>query len=239
MNYVSGATAEEKRLVKAIQTAVGAQADNSIGPVTLVDIAVKVGANCFPLAVSLYEQPSIICKDILAFNPKAGCKGYKNSISGSFSYEKKPCSILVNDGKVVCGSACHAWMKKPESVLYGLKNGKHGLKRCLSADELPSGIEWAVGGLGLLDSYNPTVEGFTGAYSDVLRLTNHTMIGVKNGMIYLCYCKSMTAQQVNAFAKKLNLEYAVMLDGGHVAAINSVSTKINTAQVQYYAIQAV
>lgn len=239
MNYVSGATAEEKRLVKAIQTAVGAQADNSIGPVTLVDIAVKVKAKCFPLAVNLYEQPSIICDDILVFNPKTGCGSYTNSISGSFSYEKKPCSILVNDGKVVYGNSCHYWLKKPESVIYALKNGTHGIKRCISASELPSGVEWAVGGLGLLDNYNPTAEGFTGAYSDVLRLTNHTMIGVKNGKIYLCYCKNMTAQQVNAYAKKLNLEYAVMLDGGHVAAINSASTKINAAQVQYYAIQAV
>ena len=239
MNYVSGATAEEKRLVKAIQTAVGAQADNSIGPVTLVDIAVKVGAKCFPLAVNLYEQPSIICDDILVFNPKTGCGNYMNSISGSFSYQKNPCSILINGGKVVYGNSCHYWLKKPESVLYGLKTGKHGVKRCISSSELPSGVEWAVGGLGLLDSYNPTAEGFTGAYSDVLRRTNHTMIGVKNGKIYLCYCKNMTAQQVNAHAKKLNLEHAVMLDGGHVAAINSASTKINTAQVQYYAIQAV
>lgn len=239
MNYVSGTTAEEKRLVKAIQTAVGAKADNSIGPVTLTDIAVKVKVKCFPLAVNLYEQPSIICEDILVFNPKAGCKNYTNSISGSFSYEKKPCSILVNDGKVVCESACHAWLKKPESVLYGLKNGGHGVKRCLSASELPSGVKWAVGGLGLLDNYSPTAEGFTGQYSDVLRSTNHTMLGVKNGMVYLCYCKNMTAQQVNAYAKKLNLEYAIMLDGGHVAAINSASTKINTAQTQYYAIQAV
>ena len=238
MNYVSGVTTEEKRLVKAIQTAVGAQADNSIGPVTLVDIAVKVGAKCFPLAVNLYEQPSIICKDILVFNPKAGCKNYKNSISGSFSYQKNPCSILINDGKVLYGNSCHYWLKNPESVLYCLQNGKHGVKRCISASELPSGVEWAIGGLGLLDSYNPTAEGFTGAYSDVLRSTNHTMIGVKNGMVYLCYCKNMTAQQVNAHAKKLNLEHAVMLDGGHVAAINSEITKINTAQIQYYAIQA-
>lgn len=238
MEYVSGSTLEEKKLVKAIQTAVGAYVDNSIGPVTLVDIAVKVGANCFPLAVNLYEQPSIICKDIVAFNPKAGLKNYKNSLSGSFSYQSKPCSFLVNNGTPIYTNSCHAWFGKPESVLYRLNNGQYGIKRCTSAADLPANVKWAVGGLGLLDNYNPTIEGFTGAYSDVLRLTNHTMIGMKKGMVYLCYCKSMTATQVNAFAKKLNLEYAIMLDGGHVAAINSEATKINTAQVQYYALQA-
>lgn len=238
MNYVSGTTLEEKKLVKAIQTAVGAYADNSIGPVTLVDIAVKVGANCFPLAVNLYEQPSIICKDIIAFNPKAGLKNYKNSLSGSFSYQSKPCSFLVSNGTPIYTSSCHAWLGKPESVLYRLNNGQYGIKRCTSAADLPANVKWAVGGLGLLDNYNPTIEGFTGAYSDVLRLTNHTMIGMKKGMVYLCYCKNMTAAQVNAHAKKLNLEYAIMLDGGHVAAINSEATKINTTQVQYYALQA-
>ena len=52
------------------------------------------------------------------------------------------------------------------------------------------------------------------------------------------YCKNMTAQQVNAFVRdKLKLEYAVMLDGGHVAAINAACSKINTNQRQYYAVR--
>lgn len=239
MQYVSGSTTEEKKLVTSIQTAVDAYPDNSIGPVTLVDIAVKVGANCFPLAVNLYEQPSIICKDIIAFNPKAGLKNYKNSLSGSFSYQSKPCSFLISNGTPIYTSSCHAWLGKPESVLYKLNNGQYGIKRCTNPSDLPANVKWAIGGVGLLGNYNPTVEGFTGSYSDVLRLTNHTMIGMKKGMVYLCYCKNMTAAQVNAHAKKLNLEYAIMLDGGHVAAINSEATKINTSQAQYYAIQAV
>lgn len=239
MNYVSGATVEEKRLVKSIQTAVGAYADNSIGPVTLVDIASKVGASCWPLAVDLYEQPSIICKDILAFNPKSGCKNFKNCISGSFSYQSKPCSILINNGKTIYGNSCHYWLGNPETVIYAMKGGGFGMMRCLNTSELPAGVKWAVGGFGLLGNYDPSAEGFTGAYSDVLRRTNHTMLGIKNGLVFLCYCRNMTAQEVNAHAKKLNLEMAIMLDGGHVAAINSESIKINTSQVQYYAIQAV
>src|SRR5574344_820399 len=74
-------------------------------------------------------------------------------------------------------------------------------------------------------------EGFTGAYSDVLRKTNHTVLGYKGGMLYGVYCRSMTAQQVNAFCRdKLKLTRAVMLDGGHVAAINGACDKINTNQ---------
>lgn len=239
MNFVSGSTSEEKRLVKGIQNAVGAYADNSIGPVTLIDIAAKVNADCFPLAVKLYENPSIVCKDILVFNPRAGLTNYTNSISGSFSYQQKPCSILINKGTPVCSAACHAWLKKPESVLYCLKDGTFGIKRCLSASELPINIKWAIGGMGLLDLYSPATEGFSGAYADVLRLTDHTMIGVKGSLIYLSLCKNMTGAQVNAYAKKMNFEKAIMLDGGHVAAMNSAAAKYHTTQVQYYAIQAV
>ena len=57
-------------------------------------------------------------------------------------------------------------------------------------------------------------------------------------MLYGVYCKAMTAQQVNAFARdKLKLEYAVMLDGGHVAAINGAYNKINTQTRQFYAVR--
>ena len=100
------------------------------------------------------------------------------------------------------------------------------------------GVVWAVGGMGLLGNYNPAAEGFTGAYSDVLRKTNHTVLGYKGGLLYGVYCKAMTAQQVNAFVRdKLKLEYAVMLDGGHVAAINGACSKINTQTRQFYAVR--
>lgn len=239
MNTVRGSTTSETRLIKAIQTVIGSYADGLIGAQTMVDLAVKLKANCFPLTVQLYGQPVIVCKEITISNPHKGCGSFENSLSGSFSYLKKPCSILINNGQTVYGASCHAHIDKPESVLYRLENGSFGIKRTISAASLPAGVRWAVGGLGLLANYNPAAEGFTGAYSDVLRLTNHTMIGCKNGMVYLCYCKSMTGSQVNEFAKKLGLEYAIMLDGGHVAAINGEEAfaKINTRQAQYYLIQ--
>ena len=241
MTSVRGSTTSETKMIKAIQRAVGAAEDGMIGGETMAAVAAKLGADCFPLTLRIYGQPTIIARDIVVCNPMAGLKGYSNSLSGSFSYQKKPCSILVSWGKSVCASACHAWLGKPESVLYRLYSGEFGIQRCMYASQLPDGVKWAVGGMGLLDLYSPKEEGFSGQYADVLRRTNHTALGVKGGMVYLIYCAGMTGREVDEHCRKLGLELAVMLDGGHVAAINGAESfaKINTGQIQYYMIQGV
>lgn len=235
MRDVKGATSEEIRMIKAIQRSVGALDNGWIGNQTLSDIAAKLGADCFPLNVELYGQPAILARDIEPVNMSGPLP--RNAISGSFSWQGQPCSILVRGGKVVRDWSCH--YPRPESVLYKTAGGAVRIARVSSADALThSGVVWAVGGMGLLGNYNPAAEGFTGVYSDVLRKTNHTVLGYKGGMLYGVYCRSMTAQQVNAFCRdKLKLEYAVMLDGGHVAAIHGACNKINTNQRQYYAVR--
>lgn len=238
MRNVSGATAEEIRMIKAVQSVVGAIPDGSIGTQTLSDIARIVGAPCFPLAVTIYSQLVIIAKDCHPLAARGPLSQYANSISGSFSYNAAPCSILVSDGYIVHSESCHYWIDgTPESVIYKDENGI-GIKRVRSASDLPVGTSWAVGGVGLLGNYDPAAEGFKGAYSDVLRKTAHTLLGVKDGWLYLAYVSNMTAAQVNDYALKLRLDAAIMLDGGHVAAINSAEKRINTAQTQYYVIQA-
>lgn len=233
MKDVKGATSEEIRMIKAIQRSVGALDNGYIGNQTLSDIAAKLGADCWPLNVDLYGQPAIIAREIDPVNISGRLP--ENSISGSFSWQGAPCSILVRGGRVVRGMSCH--YPRPESVLYKIPGGAVRIARVSSAAAL-GGVVWAVGGLGLLDRYDPAAEGFTGAYSDVLRKTNHTVLGYKGGLLYGVYCRSMTAQQVNAFCRdKLKLEYAVMLDGGHVAAINGACSKINTQTRQFYAVQ--
>lgn len=233
MKDVKGSTSEEVRMIKAIQRSVGALDNGWIGNQTLSDIAAKLGADCFPLNVELYGQPCILARDIEPVNMSGPLP--KNAISGSFSWQGQPCSILVRGGKVVRGMSCH--YPRPESVLYKIAGGAVRIAHVSSA-AVRSNIVWAVGGLGLLDHYDPAVEGFTGAYSDVLRKTNHTVLGYKGGLLYGVYCRSMTAQQVNAFCRdKLKLEYAVMLDGGHVAAINGACSKINTQTRQFYAVR--
>ena len=239
MNNIIGTTDSETAMIKAIQRAVGAAEDGEIGGETMAAIAARLGADCFPITLEIYDQPTIIAKDVVVCNPSTGLRAYNNSLSGSFSYQKKPCSILVNWGKAVCESACHAWLGKPETVLYRLYSGEFGIRRCMSSKELPDSVKWAVGGMGLLDLYGPQEEGFSGQYADVLRRTNHTALGVKGGMVYLIYCAGMTGREVDEHCRKLGLELAVMLDGGHVAAINGAESfaKINTGQIQYYMIQ--
>jgi len=239
MRNVSGSTAAEKRLIKAVQGAVGAVQDGSIGTQTLTDLARVVGAECWPLGLDIYGCPTIIARDLTPAAVKAPLANFSNAISGSFSYKEKPCSILISGGKCYCSASCHAHLGKPESVLYRTSSGEFGISHMMSAGQLPLDVTWAIGGLGLLDNFNPVAEGFTGAYSDVLRKTSHTMVGCKGGFVYLVYIGSMTGEQVNAHAKRLGLEYAVMLDGGHVSAINSESSRINTAQRQYYIVQGV
>ena len=233
MKDVKGSTSEEVRMIKAIQRSVGALDHGWIGNQTLSDISAKLGADCWPLNVELYGQPCILARDIKPVNMSGPLP--KNAISGSFSWQGQPCSILVRGGKVVRDWSCH--YPSPESVLYKTTGGAVRIARVSSVSALDN-VVWAVGGLGLLDRYDPAAEGFTGAYSDVLRKTNHTVLGCKSGMLYGVYCKNMTAQQVNAFCRdKLKLEYAVMLDGGHVAAINGACNKINTQTRQFYAVR--
>ena len=242
MKDFRGETTSEDRMIRATQKAIGAQDNGWVGAQTMSDLAVAVNADCWPCTLRLYDMPVIIADDIIVSNPKAGCRNFTNSMSGSFSYQQKPCSILVNRGNVLCGSACHAWLDKPESVLYRLEDGRFGIQRAKSASELPENIRWAVGAMGLLNNYDPAAEGFTGAYSDVVRKTNHTVLGAKAGMVHLIYCRNMTGGEVNAFCRdKLKLELAVMLDGGHVAAIYGAESfaRINTGQVQYSLIQGI
>lgn len=249
INTVKGSTASETTMIKSIQGAIGALVDGEIGTQTMSDIACKLGAIDAPLTLEIYGIPVIIAKNIVPFEAKgATVTAYNNVISGSFLSGTKPCSILVQDSLVRQKYACHyPYYNKPESVIYRLRTGEFGIVRARTTDELPANVRWAVGGLGLLDNYAPVTEGFTALtyngkttdFSDVLRSTNHTMLGVKNGYCYLVYCKSMTGAQVNAFAKKLGLEMAIMLDGGHVAAMNGAESfaKINTSQKQYYMVQ--
>ena len=233
MKDVKGATLEEIRMIRAIQSSVGALDNGYIGNQTMSDIAAKLGADCFPLNVELYGQPCILARDIEPVNMSGPLP--KNAISGSFSWQGQPCSILVRGGKVVRGMSCH--YPRPESVLYKTTDGAVRIARVSSAAALGD-VVWPVGGLGLLDCYAPAAEGFVGAYSDVLRKTNHTVLGYKGGMLYGVYCRSMTAQQINAFVRnKLKLTSAVMLDGGHVAAINGACSKINTQTRQFYAVR--
>lgn len=242
MNTIKGINKSEQRMLKAIQRAVRSKEDGLIGTQMMSDIAVAVGAECWPLTMTLFNMPVIICKDIAIHADGKGTQDFANSISGVFSDLRGPQSILVNDGMVLHKDALHASNGKPETVIYRLESGDLGMKRCMDATQLPADTKWAVGGMGLLTMFQPVAEGFNGAYSAPLRKTAHTVLGVKNGMIYLIMCRNMNSSQVNQYCRdKLKLQMAIMLDGGDVASINGEesSARINTAREQQCVIQAI
>ena len=72
-----------------------------------------------------------------------------------------------------------------------------------------------------------------------MRKTNHTAIGVKNGKVYGFYLANMTGEEVNAYVKKQGMEMAIMLDGGHIAAVNCDECSANASQKQHNIVQFV
>jgi len=177
-------------------------------------------------------EHAIVSDDLLIFDPNGPLKNYADAMSGSFTWPsgKAPGSILVNKGVTVCGSACHAWLGYPETVLYRYRNGVFGIGRFKFDTDIPNRADvlWAFGGVGLLSLYKPSLEGFakfvvngkTYNYTDVLRKTAHTVIAIKAGKCYQIYIHSMSAYQINLWVKNQGFEMAVMGDGGHIPAIN-------------------
>ena len=240
MQEITGSTAEEKRLIKAIQKAMGILDNGVIGTDTMTSLAIKVGADAFPVAVTMYGCPTVVAKDLIPFDPNGPIAPYAYSISGSFTWPSgdMPCSILVNRGVVVHSYACHKYRDQPETVLYKLYDGRLGTKRVLTIAELPDGVKWAVGGMGLLKNYDPVVEGFTGDQAGVLRKTGHTVLGYKNGRVYGVCFANHTSEQINKIVKeKFMLEGAIQMDGGSVYGYNLAHMR-NRIDWRYgYAIQ--
>jgi len=249
MKAIKGSTANETACIEAVQGAIGAVRDGEIGCQTVSDIACRLGAIKKPLTLAIWSTPCIIAKNVkIVASPNKGLASYTNAINGGFysRADGSPCSMCIADGKIVYGYSAHYWDGNgyPETVLYREKSGAFGIRRVKRAAELPA-CEWAVGGLGLLDFYDPIKEGFVKVdgkdFTDVLKKNNHTFIGIKNGYVYLGYAKQKTAAAVNELAKKLGFEKAIMLDGGSIAAINGTESfaKINTRVLQHYVIQGV
>jgi hypothetical protein len=264
MRDFKGTTKSEDKMFKAIQRSIGAYDNGWIGCQTMSDLAIKVGADCFPVTLKIYGMPTIIGHDIIPFNPKGPLSKFKNSALGSFTYPRAttPCSILITGGKIESdgrvkkgdvewAEASRYWAGYPEAVMYKA-NGKVKMGEFKLAREVPGNpVEWAVGGFGLGAFWNPNGQGFkkikmpngkiSDFYTTVAYRTNHLVLGYKNGMMYLVFCKNMTAEEVNKLMVKFNFEYALLLDGGGLAAMNGEEgfAKIKTNIKQGYAIQMI
>lgn len=168
---------------------------------------------------------------------------FTNCISGTFFNRatSKVASILAVEsyGKLreINKWACHQWCGFPESVLVAYKDGTFDTLRIKGLNEIKKPYLWAIGGMGLLDNYNPSSEGFKSGivfqgqkfdFSDVLRKTGHTVIGIdKDGLVHLIYVKNKSGSDVNKLCKSLGLTNAVMLDGGSIASIHTDKYKQN------------
>lgn len=253
MRDFKGTTNSETKLFTEIQKANGSYPNGIVGTQTMTEIAIRLKANCFPLTVLMYSQPTIIGHDIIPFNPKGPLSRFKNSALGSFTYPRAttPCSILVTGSTIVWNEASRAWAGYPEAVMYKA-NGKVKMGEFKLASQLPKGTEWAVGGFGLGAFWNPDGQGFkkikmpdgkiSDFYSTVAYRTNHLVLGYKLGMMWLVFCKNMTAEKVNTLiSQKFIFDYALMLDGGGLAAMNGEESfaRIKTTINQGYAIQMI
>lgn len=248
---IKGTNSEETRMIKAIQKSLNAVSDGIIGGQTFTEMAQILSPDAFPYSTVMYNAPCIIAKNFLPFIPGKGMKNWKNSMSGSFAASGTPYSILVENGVIKRSEACHAWLGYPETVIYVYKDGTFGMDKVKDVKEIKKykDIKYAVGGVGLInnkkDVYDPNSEGFCRInneinYSDVLRKTTHNILGYKNGFWYGIMVRSMTGEQVKNFIRdKLKLEYAIMLDGGHISSINGAiaECQYNTSLKQNYGIQ--
>ena len=105
MNTIIGSTTSETNMIKAIQRAVRAAEDGMIGGETMAAVAAKLGADCFPLTLRIYGQPTIIARDIVVCNPVARLKGYSNSLSRVLQLPEKAVLHPGETGARLCARA--------------------------------------------------------------------------------------------------------------------------------------
>lgn len=169
---------------------------------------------------------------------KATCAWYSNCISGTFQYKNVTSSMFCAWGKWIRKSSTHDWLKQPETVIYQNKRGAIKAQRCLYTSEIQDDVVHAVGGLGL-HNWDPDLEGFKGPYADVLRNTGHTALGHDGKEWIGLYAKGTAAQIRDLMINTLKCEIAILLDGGHIAAINTTYAKENINQLQNNMIQII
>ena len=79
MKDFKGETTNEDKMIRATQRAIGALDNGWVGAQTMSDIAIKVGADCWPITLQIYSNPMIICKDIEVIGTTTRCSAHKNS----------------------------------------------------------------------------------------------------------------------------------------------------------------
>ena len=186
-------------------------------------------------------------EDIVPFDPQGkGLIHFPNTVSGSFSANHMPVSIMIANGKTIREYSCHCWEVKPdgsthfpESVLWYNKNGTWGISQVTKDIHLPDreNILWAIGGAGIKPG-DSQKEYFTWPFNDVWRKTSHIAIGIDSfGYFIAVEMEYLNRTEGLALFDKLRLKGVIWLDGGHITASNTNDRKRNVYTGQHYAIK--
>lgn len=230
----------QRQMIKEVQRALKTRPDGDPGRHTWSCFYLAMCENIkFPYTIKAFGNYLHVTdpKLVHPFHPNGKTmRQLKNCVSGSFSYNRNPISVMVNKNGVQHPRACHAWNNQPESVLWYKKDGSYGISQVRYAGELPKDILWAIGGAGMKPN-DAEKEGFTGAYSDVFRKTSHMLVGFDNfGYFNAVEVSYMNKAQMIAHMKKLGINTYILLDGGHVTASNVDGHVRNLNTPQYFAI---
>jgi len=194
---------------------------------------------------------SILFGTPITWNPEGGTiYPWANCFNGTFS-AGKPISVMVNNGKSINGNSCHYIWRFPETVVWIKKDGTYGSDRVQTWTQIKGykDIIFALGGVGLSD-YNPEAEGFcefqaenifshkieNKDFSDVLRKTNHSVFGFKDGLFFGSIMYG-SGEEIALEAKKMGMEHVILCDGGSWASCNTPDLRLNTNKSQYSLVQ--
>lgn len=128
-----------------------------------------------------------------------------------------PQGIMVNAGQVICNNPTHG---KPIATL--IVHSKDNVEMKYVSDITKEKDVWfAVSGFGIYPNITAQQEGFTGRFSDVLRICNRPIIGYrkKDNKIVIAIRANTSAERAKQTAKNLGLDFAISLDGGGSATL--------------------
>ncbi|MBQ7986612.1 MAG: DUF882 domain-containing protein, partial [Clostridia bacterium] len=123
-----------------------------------------------------------------------------------------PQGIMVNAGAVVCNNPTHG---KPVATL--IVHGADDVEMKYVSDITKEKNVWfAVSGFGIYPNITALEEGFTGKFTDVLRITNRPIIGYRksDNKIVIAVRANTSATRAQQTAKNLKLDFAISLDAG-------------------------
>lgn len=232
----------DREIAQAIQKGLNIKVDGFIGNQTILNIALQFESQGiiklnYPLALEIYDGYMIIGqKDQVNFDYaqyKRKCSDYKYATNGTFfDYStNKLVSILADQEKIYHNMGSKVWRDKAEGCIWLDYKGKLHYNRIKYINELKD-VKWAISGVTLHD-YHPKWEGFVGKFSDVLRHTWHSVLGIDyDDRVILFHKKASARKLVEDVNDNLKLKYAILLDGGSMAAINTPKFSRNKYQSQ-------